>query len=565
MTTEKLLELPVPPLEETLERYLQWSSVYLEDDEVQELDREIEKFKGGAGGKLQELLKERKREKSSSSWLIDWWLESYLLGRGPTPIECNFTVPIDFKNKGEDHSEFLNKFIHSFAGVKDDFLEGKFDGVKNYFGNPLCRKQLDILRGASRVSKYERDGYHIGEDPAFVTILFKNNLYRLGIEENEEKTYCNAIEEILKKSIGKSFSLSTVSFDRSGIRVVEKAKMREENREYFETLENSLMNISIVDREFINEEEKLSYYLYLEGENSYMYKPLNFIYNLKDRELYNNSEHTFQDGLTNVEIISAVRDRYESYREPEEVRDARCELIKESIREQDKRVLKKIREEYLERVSHYGFSSLNIPLEGINLKGYSKDAIVQLLIQYSAKKTFGEYRGTYEAVDMKEYLRGRTECVRPVSKEAIRFVEALIKGDGRDLVVLYREAEGEHKRRIKDCKRGGGVDRHLFGIRSLIGELDSPGEREAAKRFFDSKAYKRVTENFISTTSLGHYEHIGRAIFTPVVEGGIGVSYELSSKGIGIDISYFSKSEEEVNKFKNSFKEGFDFLKKILF
>ncbi|GLI57870.1 putative acetyltransferase [Propionigenium maris DSM 9537] len=565
MITEKLLELPVPPLEDTLKRYLQWSSVYLEDDDVQELEKEIENFKRGAGGKLQGLLNERREKKSSSSWLIDWWLESYLLGRGPTPIECNFAVPVNFKNKGEDHSEFLNKFIYSFVGVKDDFLDGKFDSVRNYFGKPLCRKQLDILKGASRVSKYERDGYHIGEDPAFVTILFKNNLYRIGIEENKNKTYTKVIEEILEKSIEKAYSLSTLSFDRSGIRVVEKAKIKEENREYFETLENSLMNISIVDKEFDHEEEKLGYYLYLEGENSYMYKPLNFIYNLKDKELYNNSEHTFQDGLTNVEIISAVKDNYDSYKNPEEGKTPKYELVEESISEQDERILEKIKEEYLQRTSQYRFTSLNIPLEGVNLKGFSKDAIVQLLIQYSAKKTFNDYRGTYEAVDMKEYLRGRTECVRPVSKEAIKFVEALIEGDREELITVYREAEGEHKKRIKDCKRGCGIDRHLFGMKSLIGALDSPSDREAAKKFFDSKAYKKVTENFISTTSLGHYEHIGRAIFTPVVEGGIGVSYELSSKGIGIDISYFNKSEEEVRRFKDSFQEGFNFLKKILF
>lgn len=565
MTTEKLMELPVPPLEETLERYLQWSSVYLEGDEIKELDKEIESFKRGAGGKLQDLLNKRRKKNSSSSWLIDWWLESYLLGRGPTPIECNFAVPVNFKNKDEGHSEFLNKFIYSFVRVKDDFLDGKFDSVRNYFGKPLCRKQLDILKGASRVSKYERDSYHIGENPDFVTILFKNNLYRIGIKENRDKNYREIIEEILERSIEKPYSLSTLSFDRSGIRVVEKAKIKEKNREYFETLENSLMNISIIDKEFTCEEEKLGYYLYLEGENSYMYKPLNFIYNLKDKELYNNSEHTFQDGLTNVEIISAVRNNYDSYTEPEEGQRPTYELVKETITDQDKGILKKIKGEYLERTSQYRFTSLNIPFEGINLKGFSKDAIVQLLIQYSAKKTFNEYRGTYEAVDMKEYLRGRTECVRPVSKEAINFVETLIEGDREELMSVYREAEEEHKKRIKDCKKGEGIDRHLFGIKSLIGELETPGDREAAKKFFSSKAYKKVTENFISTTSLGHYEHIGRAIFTPVVEGGIGVSYELSSKGIGIDISYFNKGKEEVRRFKKNFQEGFDFLKKILF
>ena len=140
-----------------------------------------------------------------------------------------------------------------------------------------------------------------------------------------------------------------------------------------------------------------------------------FIYNLQDKELYNNVEHTFQDGLTIVEIISAVKENYDNYIDVTSHKKPRFELVEEYLKDKDREMLEKIKAEYSDRISKYGFTSLNIISDDVSFKGFSKDAIVQILIQYAVKKTFNEYRGTYEAVDMKEYRRGRTECVRPVS------------------------------------------------------------------------------------------------------------------------------------------------------
>ncbi len=564
MKIDELLELPVPSLDSTLDRYLKWSSVYLNNNEIDELNKNIKIFKEGAGKKLHELLEERKKKKSPDSWIADWWLDSYLLGRGPTTVECNFCLQIDFKNKEENHSDFLNKIIYSFAKVKDDYLEGHFDTVTNYFGKPLCRKQLEILKGASRVSRENKDHYHIGENPNFITILFKNNLYKINIDNNPEADYKKALNFILEKTADKSFSLSTLSFDKSGIHLDEKSIIRKNNPVFFETIENSLINISLIDKSFSSENEKLNYLLYLRGENAYMYKPLNFIYNLQSKEFYNNSEHTFQDGLTNVEIINAAKENYENYEKTSHIKDSDYQLITEYFTEEDKFTLYEIKKNYMENISKYKFDSLEVYLEDASVKGFSKDAIIQFLVQYASKKTFDRYRGTYEAVDVKEFLRGRTECVRPISFEVIGLIEALIAGETDEIPSLYRSAETEHKKRIKDCKKGEGIDRHFFGLKNLMAELED-SNLETAENFFSSKAYNNVTESFISTTSLGFYEHIGRPLFTPVVENGLGISYEFGPQGIGMYISYFEGNEEIIDKFKLHFQEGFNLFKKILF
>lgn len=564
MDKEQLLELPIPSLDSTLDRYQKWSSVYLKKDEIYELNQNIKNFKESAGKELQNLLQERKDKTSPDNWIADWWLDSYLTGRGPTTVECNFCLQIDFKNREESHSDFLNKIIFSFAKVKDNYLEGHFDTVKNYFGKPLCRKQLEILRGASRVSREGKDHYHIGENPNFITILFKNNLYKINIDNNSEADYKNAVNFILEKTTDKSFSLSTLSFDKSGIHLEEKSTLRENNPVFFETLENSLINISLIDKEFVSEDEKLNYLLYLKGENSYMYKPLNFIYNLNSKEFYNNSEHTFQDGLTNVEIINAAKENYENYSEVSHIKDCNYQLITEHLTEENKFTLYEIKKNYMENISKYKFTSHNVSLDGSSVKGFSKDAIIQFLIQYASKKTFNKYKGTYEAVDMKEFFRGRTECVRPVSFELIALTEALIAGKTDEIPSLYKIAETEHKKRIKDCKKGAGIDRHFFGLKKLMTGLEG-SKLETAEEFFSSKAYNSVSESFISTTSLGYYEHIGRPLFTPVIENGLGISYEFAPQGIRMYISYFEGNEEIIDKFKLHFQEGFNLFKKILF
>ena len=109
--------------------------------------------------------------------------------------------------------------------------------------------------------------------------------------------------------------------------------------------------------------------------------------------------------------------------------------------------------------------------------------------------TYGRVRGVYEAVDMREYQAGRTECLRPVTPEAAAFVRALHEGHATE--ELFRAALDAHRGWVKACKSARGVDRHLLGLAMMA---ERTGETSA---FFESPALAAVRHDFLSTTSIG--------------------------------------------------------------
>lgn len=112
---------------------------------------------------------------------------------------------------------------------------------------------------------------------------------------------------------------------------------------------------------------------------------------------------------------------------------------------------------------------------------FRADAMSQLILSIAQELTYGRIRAVYEAVDMREYKAGRTECLRAVTPEAVAFAQTLVRGgrgngsdDGADrsgscgdetagesLAELLRAALDAHRNWVIGCKTGNGIDRHL--------------------------------------------------------------------------------------------------------
>ncbi|MDN5641179.1 MAG: choline/carnitine O-acyltransferase [Actinomycetia bacterium] len=173
--------------------------------------------------------------------------------------------------------------------------------------------------------------------------------------------------------------------------------------------------------------------------------------------------------------------------------------------------------------------------EGLPLK-LSVDALSQLILTTAQQLAYGHTRAVYEAVDMREYRAGRTECLRPVTPESVAFTRALISEDAS--LGMFSEALEAHRSWVKACKRGEGVDRHLLGLRRIAAEnldLDDGGDGSEDARAADVDAEARAfladpgvaaaTTDFLSTTSIGGAQQIVRYAFAPTIPEGFGISY----------------------------------------
>lgn len=100
---QNLPHLPVPKLEQTLQKYITTVKPHLNENEFKNTLELIKKFENGVGSKLQKLLVEKALH--SDNWLADWWLNvAYLEYRDPVVVYSSpgLVFPFqDFQNEAD--------------------------------------------------------------------------------------------------------------------------------------------------------------------------------------------------------------------------------------------------------------------------------------------------------------------------------------------------------------------------------------------------------------------------------------------------------------------------------
>jgi carnitine O-acetyltransferase len=141
----------------------------------------------------------------------------------------------------------------------------------------------------------------------------------------------------------------------------------------------------------------------------------------------------------------------------------------------------------------------------------------------------------------KNFLYGRTEAMRPVSMNSKTFVE-------HPTLENLKVAADEHIKRIKECKRGQGIDRHLYGL-LRIHKLNHSDD--TMPNLFKSPAYLALTDNKIST-STSRSDGIYLAGYGPSVNDGYAARYLVYPNEIHYMLSSKSHQENNLNAFHDN-------------
>lgn len=93
----KLPSLPVPSLNQTIEKYVKTVTPFLTESELLNTKKLLKEFsdEGGTGKKLQKLLVERAHQ--HENWLDEWWLHTaYLEYRDPVVVFFESWISFSF-------------------------------------------------------------------------------------------------------------------------------------------------------------------------------------------------------------------------------------------------------------------------------------------------------------------------------------------------------------------------------------------------------------------------------------------------------------------------------------
>lgn len=538
---ESLPRLPVPTLDETAARYLKSLHPLLSPGEFEQSKKAVADFvkPDGIGSKLQAKLLARREHPKHKNWIYDWWNDAaYLSYRDPVvPYVSYFYSHRDDRKRRDPvkRAAAISTAVLSFKKAVDEgTLEPEY--MKKL---PICMDSYQWMFNASRVPAKPAD-YPVKYDPKahkHLVAIRKNNVYRIVHEVDGKQLNTAELEaqfrRVYELAVSRGPAIGALTSENRDVATDAREVLlgaAPSNKAALETVESASFVVCLDDAAPVTLEERAHSYWHGDGQNRWFDKPLQFIINDNGTSGFM-GEHSMMDGTPTHRLNDYVNDVIFNNKIDLSSTDVRSNvpepsLVRFNINED---VQKEIDRAVTDFKSVIGQHELAVQ----SYQGYGKglikkfkcspDAYVQLIIQLAYHKMYGKNRPTYESAATRRFQQGRTETCRSVSDASVAWCNAMADHgvDDKTKVGLFREAIAAHLEYITAASDGKGVDRHLFGLKKLLG----PGEE--LPEIYKDPAYGYSSSWYLSTSQLSS-EFFNGYGWSQVIDAGFGIAYMIN-------------------------------------
>lgn len=192
----------------------------------------------------------------------------------------------------------------------------------------------------------------------------------------------------------------------------------------------------------------------------------------------------------------------------------------------------------------------------------SPDAYLQTVLQIAMTLTYGKQTPTYETASTRFFRKGRTDVIRSFSTESYQFVSALVRGKEKDpqkLYALLAKACQAHSAQTKASSFGGGIDRHLTGLR-LVYDASRDGP---LPELLADEALGKSQSWILSTSGLNSGDLLSGTGFGAGFPDGFGCNYLPGNKVMKFGLES-KKSHSSTTKFAHNIVEALHLLRDVV-
>lgn len=578
-----LPRLPVPRLEDTIERYLQSVQSLLGEEKFNHMKVLAEDFQKDSGRKLQKYL--HLKSWWATNYVSDWWEEYiYLRGRGPIMVNSNYYA-MDFLtvNPTTNQAARAGNAIHAMLMYRRKLERGLIPPVMALGIVPMCSYQMERMFNTTRIPGVETDHLQHLVESRHVCVYHKGRYYRLCLYDDRTllspRQLQTQIQRILDDPSPPQPGEEKLAALTAGERVPW-ARARAQffthgvNRVSLSSIERGVFFVSLDTEEGgYQESDKNSLSLYakslLHGNcyNRWFDKSFSLVV-FRNGRLGLNAEHSWADApiIGHLWEFMLATDCFElGYTE-----DGNCcgdpalslpppyrlqwdipPMCREVI-ECSYFTAKALADDvdfYCLRFTDFG--------KGLIKKCRSSpDAFLQIALQLAHYRDKGHFCLTYEASMTRLFREGRTETVRSCTPQSCEFVKAMVDPHQtkENRLALYRAAAECHQLMYRLAMTGKGIDRHLFCLYLVSKYLgtESPFLQQVLSepwRLSTSQTPQQQLKLFDLEKFPEHISAGGG--FGPVADDGYGVSYIFAGENvITLHISSkFSSPETNSHRF----------------
>jgi carnitine O-acetyltransferase len=537
---ESLPKLPVPTLEETASRYLKSVHPLLTQTELQSTTEAVKEFikPGGAGSKLQEKLIARREDPKHKNWIYEWWNDAaYLTYRDPVVPYVSYFYSHRDDRRRRDPSKRAAAISTAALEFRKQVIEGTLE--PEYMKKlPISMESYQWMFNCSRIPAKPADysqKYPPSENKHIIAIR-KNQFFKVLHEVDGKQLNTTELEHQFKRVYQRAEKVPAVGVLTTENRDVWTharevlLKAHSSNAQALKDIESASFVVCLDDAAPVTLEERAHQYWHGDGQNRWFDKPLQFIVNDNGTAGFM-GEHSMMDGTPthrlNDYVNEVILNNKLDFSDPS-IRSSLPDPtpIKFHITKEVQTEIERATKDFTEVI---GAHELRVQAYQGYGKGLIKkfkcspDAYVQMIIQLAYFKMYGKNRPTYESATTRRFQQGRTETCRSVSDESVAFCKAMADPsiDPETTAALLHKAVKAHVEYISAASDGKGVDRHLFGLKKLIG----PGEEVPS--IYKDPAYAYSSKWFISTSQLSS-EYFNGYGWSQVVDEGWGIAYMIN-------------------------------------
>jgi len=573
----KLPSLPLPSLHETCAKYLESVKPFVEGEDYKTTEELVQSFENGVGKVLQEKLVQR--AKVSRNWLQDWWYDSYLDYRGPSPVISNTAGGVEDGGimTPVAGSQFKVAANWIFNAVKIFVAILKQEVPIQYLGRkiPLDMSQFLNFFCAGRIPGEPKDTqvhfiHAIPKDDGscevlcnikHIVVLIEGRIFKMDVfDKNDDILKPPAIErELLKinqrcKELGEGPSVGWLTgADRSTWCKAYRhlCSVDRQNKVNINAINEAIFAFTIENHVALyNLQDTCEYSVLGDCGNRWLDKSLNEII-VNTGMMMSTEDHVHADGNVAIGLLQNIGDAQNAskkyWEEGKHGNDQEATGAVELpfvVDDYIRNLIEETKVKHRQLTSQYTLYDEPIYNYG---KDFAKsirihpDTLVQMAVQLGYYTIHKKCASVYESGTTRMFYHGRTETVRSCSLQVKQWVQAMCDGQhdhGKQKELLF-EAVKKQDQLMGDACQGKGIDRHLYGLRKVAAEEGMP-----IPEFFKDKAWE-LSGGFggytISSSLSGYFAFHGG--LSPMVIDGYGCFYTIEPKRVNICVVSFKTSK----------------------
>uniref|UniRef100_A0A8C1DT65 carnitine O-palmitoyltransferase n=2 Tax=Cyprinus carpio TaxID=7962 RepID=A0A8C1DT65_CYPCA len=500
--------LPVPPIKDTVRRYLDSAHPLMDDEQYKRMEGLAKDFEKNLGPKLQWYLK--LKSWWASNYVSDWWEEYiYLRGRGPIMVNSNYYA-MDFLYviPTTRQAARAGNSIHAIMMYRRKLDRAQIKPLMVLNTIPMCSSQYERMFNTSRVPGVETDVLQHMNESKHIAVFHKGRFFKVWMFYDGRLLLPREIEQQIERILadksepqpGEELLAALTAGDRDPwAKARSQFFSRGKNKQSLDAVEKAAFFVTLDDTEQRYDPENSVRSLDSYGKSllhgkcydRWFDKSFNLIV-FKNGTMGLNAEHSWADapivGHLWEHVLSSDPVRL-GYTE-----DGHCkgnphpnlpgpQRLQWDIPEECQAVINsslKVAKALADDVDMHIIPFNDFGKGLIKKCKTSPDGFIQIALQLAHFRDKGKFCLTYEASMTRLFREGRTETVRSCTTQTCDFVRAMM--NDKATLKLLKVAAEKHQDLYRLAMTGKGIDRHLFClylVSKYLGE-DSPFLKEVA-------------------------------------------------------------------------------------